>query len=517
MALAEYFSKDLLAINKLLNTSPELLSEKLEKVRLEVMFDTNAAETEEGRKGLDLLIRLLARLYPSIFIVDLSGKHKSIKENLQELAKNINRNIEIPEEAPEDSLRIVAGYTTDYLSQNRKEFFFGSNNWIADYSNSYVQRFHNSNNSFGVGFSACITAANVFKSIFIKELSSDCIDNEIHFSTYSLSLKDLDNPIMEGSELPEVFLVGLGAIGNGLCWGLGNASFLKGTIHLIDDEKLETSNLQRYILSQEDDVDKYKTDYLKDIFEYTFIKAKAHSMDWSSFISARANWNIDCVLVGIDNLEDRIGIQSSLPKSIINAFTEDSTLGITRHYDFNDKACLACSNFPLKPKKSYLEEIAIGCGIEEYINLIRHYYNAEKPIDQQLGANPQSLLEIIAKKHNLPLSKLETYKGKRIEVVYSELVCGGQLLQMTNDTTGNQEIIDAPLSFQSVMAGLLAGVELIRYTIGQPFSAQRTDLYVLSSLNENNPYHREIEKDQTGRCLCRDGYIISRFKEKYYQ
>lgn len=83
---------------------------------------------------------------------------------------------------------------------------------------------------------------------------------------------------------------------------------------------------------------------------------------------------------------------------------------------------------------------------------------------------------------------------------------------MTDESTANPETIDAPLSFQSVMAELLEGVELIRYTIGQPFPQQRTDLYVLSGFNGINPYHREIEKDKTGKCICRDDDFILRYK-----
>ena len=81
MGLANYFSKNLLALNRLINTDLSILEDTLENYVVTIAFDKNCLETREGEVGIEMLVRLIARLYPKIKIVDLSGTKNAINRH----------------------------------------------------------------------------------------------------------------------------------------------------------------------------------------------------------------------------------------------------------------------------------------------------------------------------------------------------------------------------------------------------------------------------------------------------
>jgi len=50
-------------------------------------------------------------------------------------------------------------------------------------------------------------------------------------------------------DIGEAFLVGVGAIGNAAVWALARTPGLRGHLHLVDGERLDISNVQRYVLT----------------------------------------------------------------------------------------------------------------------------------------------------------------------------------------------------------------------------------------------------------------------------
>ena len=109
MAIAKYFSKDLLAINQLIKSNQSNLEAILLKNKIAVAFDQNAIDTREGQKALDLLIRLLSRFYPLLSIIDLTSENEEKVTELSELAKSINSRIEIFTDLDDVSAVILAG------------------------------------------------------------------------------------------------------------------------------------------------------------------------------------------------------------------------------------------------------------------------------------------------------------------------------------------------------------------------------------------------------------------------
>ncbi|MGD9929330.1 MAG: E2 ligase fold family C protein [Mangrovibacterium sp.] len=515
MALARYFSKDLLALNRLLNTDSSVFEEIINNKIVTLAFDINAVETHEGSCGLDLIIRLLARFYPKLRISDLSGTNQAKQRELVELAKRINGNIEIVPDSESEDILIIAGATQKEITNKSPKFYFGSENWIAKYSVSNIQEFGSSENPFGSGIAACILASNVFRTLFSDYIVYNEKDFEFEFSSYSLEFGSRDNPPLKDIILDDLTIAGVGAVGNGLVWALARLEAIRGEIALIDSETISRTNLQRYVLFREEDEGQDKVLVAKTFFKQINLDVHTCKGEWKDYIEERGNWDIHCAAVGIDNANDRIGIQSSLPQVIFNAFTEDGVIGISRHLDFINEPCLACSYIPTSKKKNRTEEIAEECGIPDKVDLVKDYYNYNAAVNEVIPNYTVSLLQEIANRKGIPSEKLEQYNGKKLDEFYSDFICGGTILTLSNADDKITEV-DAPLAFQSALAGVLLAAELVKYYMndGHP-TENRTDIYVLSPLCDINPYHRKLVKDVTGRCLCVDDDFIDRYQEKW--
>lgn len=513
MALAKYFSKDLLAINRLIKTNQNAFEDILNNMIVAIAFDDNAIITEEGKNGLDLIIRLVARFYPKIKLIDLSGQNSETKGHLEKLALGINGNIEIVSDADKEDVLILAGISSKPINPSVQTFYFGSDNWISKYSIKQQQSFNSTANPFGCGIAACIVISNVFRSFFSEFMEYKELDTEFQLSTYSFNTKD--NPIFDEIIFKDVVIAGIGAIGNGVVWSLSKIINLQGKLALVDGEEISKSNLQRYVLCTESDENKDKVKIAKKYFNQTNLKVSPFKGEWKDYVKIRKNWNIDCVAVGIDNEKGRIGIQSSLPHILFNAFTELESIGLSKHLDFVNQPCLACYYIPNSKKKNRTEEVAENCGISDKVDLIKDYYNLNANVDDVLINKELSLLQEISRTQNIPLEELSQYKGKKVDEFYSDYICGGTVLQLSEK---NNEIndVDTPLAFQSAIAGLLLASELVKYHMQLDYKqCNRIDFYHLSPITEINPFQRDIAKNATGNCLCNDEYYIERYNEKW--
>lgn len=515
MALASYFSKDLLAINRLVNTNHNLLEDKLNKWNVAIVFDKEAANSSEGKLGLDLLVRLTARFYPFLSIIDLSGNHNNLKQELEDLSKAVNSRIEFISKDTYD-LIFVAGRITAPLPDSNKVCYWGSDSWIAKYSPNNQQQLGNSENPFGVGVSVCVAVSNAFRFLFSNALSGYEPDQSLKMSVLKLVEGSTSNFPLAPVNLEDVTLAGVGAIGNGVVWALSNYVDLSGNLTLVDSEAVSLSNLQRYVLFSEKDQEKNKTDLAKSFFNQPKLNVEAITGTWADYTTKRNDWNIKCVGVGIDNELDRIGIQSSLPEKIFNAFTEAESIGITRHSN-PASGCLACSYIPLQKSKNRINEIADNCNIPDKFGWVKDYYNLKMTVDE---AHPQlpntSLLNEIAQANQIDINEMTQYHGMLVEEFYSDFVCGGAIIKM-GSSVNKAEQVDAPLAFQSALAGILLAAEIIKEHMPKKLKIEsRTDVYHLSPIKKGlNPYHRIVPKDSTGRCICSDELFLNRYKEKW--
>ena len=498
MALAPYFSKDALAFTQVLNKATNEDFESILSTHIvEIAFD-NSIKDGEGSVSLDLAIRLLSRLYPKIKISDLTNENQEIVDKLTEKALAINSRIEITQETP--TISLVIGFTPLENRNSRKIIYVGSDYWIAKLSSEHPVGSGSSNLPFAAGSSVCIGVSNVFRFVF-KELIDDCeFDIDVNLSLINLTQTDEFERIdIDQIDIDGTILVGFGAIGNGFVWALSNTPNINGKFTLIDPENIEPSNLQRYCLVEEKHIETLKVQIAENLFQDTEIELNPFEGDWTKYLNSNENWNNELVCIGVDSAKDRIAIQSSLPKSILNAYTESNLIGITRHSNFLESACLSCGFIPEHEIKSHSLTVAENLKIPSEETSIRELLYLNMSVDRKF-------LELVAEANSVEIDELLQYEGENINNFYSTVVCGGYLLSMS---TSNGEAVDieAPLAFQSALAGILLASELIisKLELRSTGFKNHTQLHPLYPIKKDiNPNNHTMENDKTGRCICND-------------
>jgi molybdopterin/thiamine biosynthesis adenylyltransferase len=283
-----------------------------------------------------------------------------------------------------------------------------------------------------------------------------------------------------------------------------------GTVHVIDEQLISLSNLQRYILTTESDEGRIKVELGAQHFEESIIKVEPYPRDWKNYCAHRNHQIPEVIITALDSANDRITVQAALPKTILNGFTEEGLLGVSRHWNFLGEACLACMYLPSRPKLSRAMEVAQNLGIVNSERTVREYLYYNRDVDA-------SLLKLISDANGIPMEQLSNFVGTPMSEFYSNFVCGGIFLKLKGDSKVEQKI-EAPLAFQSAFAGILLASELFLWRAGyrKEAFANVTHFYPLLAINStSNPYHHSLAKDVTGRCLCSDADFRSVYQTKW--
>src|ERR1051325_4599178 len=381
MALARFFDKAALAASHVLRGfDQQLFVETLSSRKVGLFFDRVAESTREGRWTLELALNLLVRLYPRISIV--SETNSELRAELARVAKAINPQVEIDHELDDSSLCLVVGNSAPAMGALCT--YVGSDGWITKVSSGSPVGSKDTRVPFGADAAAWIGVANIFRVTFQSQLEDGRFDED-----WQASLLDFDplsrqpaNPKIEEVDFGESHLVGLGAIGNGCVWTLSRMRGLRGTLQAIDDQVIELSNLQRYVLTDESNVGQPKVEVARKHLSNTGLSVLPQRKRWGAYLAERNDWNLRRVAVAVDSAHDRLAVQAALPEWIVNAWTQVGDLGVSRHKFFGDQACLACLYLPTELQKNEDELVAGAIGLPELTQLIRKLLVTNEGLDR---------------------------------------------------------------------------------------------------------------------------------------
>ena len=167
MAVPDYFQRNAVAATQAISgLDEERLTERLAAIRVGLTLGRDAAGAE-GEALTDLLIRLLARLYPTLSIRDESNGASGVKAC--NLARRINPAIEFVEQP---TIEVVIG-ASELPPAASQRLFVGSSAWSAAVSTRRPQRWGGSRVPFGAGAAACLGSANLFRYVFVPEPELD--------------------------------------------------------------------------------------------------------------------------------------------------------------------------------------------------------------------------------------------------------------------------------------------------------------------------------------------------------
>jgi hypothetical protein len=496
MALAEYHHRSAVAAAQILGGFDEAaFRSRLESERIELSFGADARR-REGRHTLDLALRLAARLYPAISLRP-RGKVDGLADELANLARSINPLIEV---STRPGTRVVS-IGEDVPRPRRWNIYVGSNGPDAVLSTVDPQSVGDGDDPFGAGAAACFAMANLFRACFLEPAATD-LDDHLVFSTVDLLSQQTSRSEGEARSVPVgTALVGVGAIGNGVIWGLGRAP-LDGVVALVDPQELELSNIQRYVLTARSDEGRSKVDIGREALGAA--NAAAQPESWAEYVG-RTGYDIPYAIVALDSAKDRRAVAASLPKITLNAWTQPGDLGVSRH-DFVAGACLACLYLPTGASRNEDEIVAAALGVSDRVREVRGLLYLATPLTSDFLAEVAVGLDV-------SLEDLTRFEGKTIRDLYVEGVCGGAVVPLAN-AMGAPANVHVPLAHQSALAGILLGAQFVEELRRGPTSASRA-----TRLNVMRPVPailtQPLQKDARGICICQDPIYQAAFAAKY--
>jgi molybdopterin/thiamine biosynthesis adenylyltransferase len=139
--------------------------------------------------------------------------------------------------------------------------------------------------------------------------------------------------------LGRVAVVGMGALGAAAVWAMAHLSAATGEITLVDDDRLEHTNLERVLGARRGDLRRFKVDLGARTLAATPLETQAVRRrfgDWRPSGTDPRTW-----LVGVDSGEVRRAIAREAPHAVYNGGTQGSEFLVSRHVGA-DGPCLAC-------------------------------------------------------------------------------------------------------------------------------------------------------------------------------
>lgn len=500
MALADYYDRAALAAAQVIaGFDEDVFRASLESVHVGISVGAQAEARQEGQALADLAVRLLARLYPRLEIRS-SDPDAPSRRTLAQLALEINPKIELVDGA---QIGIAVGADAPTFA---KTVFAGSHEFDALVSQKSPQSVGESANPFGAGAAACLASAALFRILFLEN-EGGAKEEEEDDLVFSALTGDRAEKLAESPGLwkleGEAALIGLGAVGNAALWALSRAQ-IEGTLHLVDHETIELSNLQRYVLACRVDEGAIKATLAGN--QPSRLKLVPHEERFERFVE-RKKHRLTHALVALDSADDRRHAQASLPLAVDNAWTQPGDLGVSRHARFGSSAaCLACLYLPSGAIPNEDQLVAEALGIADRLMEVRVLLHSGNPVERPL-------LDAVAAALGIEIERLLPFEGRPLKNLYVEGLCGGAVIPLGKLGQPRQDL-HVPLAHQSALAGVLLAAALVR-RIETPEAAatQVTRINVLRPLGQDLTQVAAAAGD--GRCICEDEDYRVVFEQKW--
>lgn len=434
MALAPFFERIYSAVGGHLGVSRDDLTAALGDVVVGVRCAP--ALSANDLWVAELSINLLARLYPRLAI---SGAEPQTSA-LRKLASSINPELEFSATAPPET-SIGAGPIDSGAS-----LLPSASGWVARLGHA-AHLGSGPPNPYAAGTAATLAAAELFRRVLLKS----SVEPDVSLSLLNFDQKTGAQFELQSSSLGEILFVAVGALGNAALWALARDQKRTGSLHLVDDEEVELSNLQRYVLATSVDVAKQKVILGREALTGTRLAVKTHKTTLEAYAQQQGGLTMPIICISVDNIPSRRAAQALLPRLIVNGWTGDQALGSSWHVFSRKAACLACLYHPHGQGQSQTEQAAQALGLtpeRAALLWVTH---------QPLSGDD---IAVSAAKLGIGVQLLEPWLGKSLGEMYTDVVCGAVPISLP--VIGRVETV--PLAHQSALAGILMAAELVKRT-----------------------------------------------------
>ena len=263
----------------------------------------------------------------------------------------------------------------------KKQVSIDSDCWIA-YFNKPSLHTCQSSNPIGAGVAACFGVCEVFKKLIPTQNYHQQMDS-FSFSAldYSLNKPDAENPPLPKTiKLGSVQVVGIGAVGSAV---IAFLDFLpiEGELELIDKEKINISNLNRYFIATTDDVSMPRAPISRSQDKVTIgqqylshkkgIRVSSFFSSYEKYVEAYGRGKADVILPLVDNNSARHVVQLNMPHLSIYGTTGGWMFSVSRQKAIEDD-CIICRH----PDR---ETHDLPCGVVEIAQ--QQPKKEEKPVN----------------------------------------------------------------------------------------------------------------------------------------
>jgi hypothetical protein len=496
MALAHFFDRTFTAAGRALRVSRETLEAALADHVVAVYCGASCAQEGNPRWIAELLVNLLARLYPRIAI----EAEPAVREHLEGIARSINPSISL-EKGEGAAVAVAVGMEELPLPE---ALHARADGWVARLLLRPSTLPPGPANPYSAAAAATLAAAEVFRRLFRERLPVQQEPREVNLSLLDFGDSSGAGEPLGPVDLGQVAFMGLGAVGNGALWALGRHASLTGELWLVDHEDLELSNLQRYVLGTDADVGKAKVELADAALRRTGLKRHLRKEKLEDFADRyKDGFSLPTVCVSVDNVQGRRAVQALLPQLVLNGWTSDSGLGASWHEFDRDAACLACLYQPTGQRPSETDMVAESLGLEG-MRAAHLWIRNDLPTPEDLAKMAAHL--------GLKPGELDAWRGKPLRDIYTGLICGSVRLDVQG--VGRMEAV--PLAHQSVLAGVFMAAELVKRPAPVLASrSQQQGLIVWEDVLRRPPSTWLQNRSRAPGCICGDAVYQEVFRKKW--
>jgi hypothetical protein len=483
------------ALPLLNDPSRDALVERLETTPIRLRLPDGQADTHN--EAFLLAVNLAARIYPRL-VLEAPGP---LAQEAFDRARSINPLIEFEDSATFGLSFEASPGTTEQVNAL-------ASGWNVAVDGVPRGKPVEEPSAPALLAAATLGMAAVFRSVFADSLPRPRISAEPgSLNLVSTAPWTTGLPLPKSFDVGRMHLVGAGAIGQAalLTFSLCGAS---GDIVVVDPQAIEESNLQRYVLSEDRDIEAPKVRVASRVASD---ELRIHELPalWGEPVETSPCQ--DTVLVALDSWAQRIEVQGGLHRRIFNAYTGPLDVGWSRHEAFAKEPCLACMYWPNERLPDHYELVAQS--LKQSPQRVRRYLTESLQVGQPLThfqplqseiPNVAEVQRWLAEPILNDLGKLfdlrdEDWSEATLEDFYSGVVCGGAGVRVA----GHPETT-VPLAHQSMFAGLMLATQLLVASDGELVLSRPDHIEGRLDLLKPLPRSFTVPTSRHSACICQD-------------
>jgi hypothetical protein len=281
---------------------------------------------------------------------------------------------------------------------------------------------------------------------------------------------------------------------------------LSGHVTLIDNQRVELSNLQRYLLAFDDDasVKRHKVEVAHREMKRSGLVIAAKASTWERFLAdwRGQNWKLERVVTALDSAFTRQVVQASLPRGILNGGVTRSILDVGRYGFDGVRECLNCA-YQHAPPPPALEVLRQTFGLSPV--------RLQQLEDENAGLNIADVKAIEA--HVGRPRQLGALVGQSVRSAYLRM-CGFHAVPRS--TLAENEPALVPVAHVPALCGMLLGLELVKGSVPELAPYRLDHVFQFDARYALDPSSSLTQLQLVdGPCVCRDPRYQEAYREKW--